>query len=77
VWLDELRARFGERLLAIDEEVADDSGRLDAPVPRNAVDSLIAATARTHGLTVVTRNTRDFEACDVPVVNPWEFTSSP
>ena len=77
VWLDELHSRFGKRLLAIDEKAADDWGRLNAPVPRKAVDSLIAATARTHGLTVVTRNTRDFDACDVPVLNPWEFAASP
>jgi predicted nucleic acid-binding protein len=40
--------------------------------PRNTVDGLIAATARVHGLTVVTRNTGDFEGCGVPLLNPWQ-----
>jgi predicted nucleic acid-binding protein len=76
-WLAELRARFPDRLLEVDERVADIWGRLNAPSPRKAVDSLIAAIARTHELTVVTGNTRDFDACNVPVLNPWEFSSSP
>lgn len=35
-------------------------------------DSLIAATALVHGLTIVTRNKRDFEPAGVPVLNPFE-----
>lgn len=73
VWLAELRARFAERILPIDERAADQWGRLNAVAPRKTVDSLIAATAHAHALTVVTRNTRDFEGCDVPLLNPWQF----
>ena len=36
-------------------------------------DSLIAATAKVHGLTVATRNTGHFTSCGIEVVNPWEF----
>jgi predicted nucleic acid-binding protein len=36
------------------------------------IDALIAATAEVHGLTVATRNTRDFEALGVVTVNPFE-----
>jgi len=36
-------------------------------------DSLIAATARQHGLTIATRNTRDFSAVGVPTINPFEL----
>lgn len=39
---------------------------------RATVDNLIAATARVHQLTVVTRNTADFAGCDVPLLNPWQ-----
>jgi toxin FitB len=73
VWLAELRARFAERILPVDERAADQWGRLNAPAPRKTVDSLIAATARTHMLTVVTGNTRDFAGCDVPLLNPWQY----
>jgi len=38
----------------------------------STMDSLLAATALTHGLTVATRNTADFLATGVRVVNPWE-----
>ena len=36
------------------------------------VDSLIAATAITHDLSIVTRNTKDFEGLGIELVNPWE-----
>ena len=69
-WVDELRAQFAERVLSVDADVADAWGRLNATSPKKAVDSLLAATARVHGLTVVTRNVRDFRDCGVPVVDP-------
>jgi predicted nucleic acid-binding protein len=40
------------------------------------VDSLIAATARVHNLTMVTRTVRDLQRCGVPVVNPWQPPTS-
>jgi toxin FitB len=72
-WLGDLRTRFAGRILAVDSRIADQWGRLDALASRNTVDSLIAATARVHELTVVTRNTKDFQGCDVPLLNPWEY----
>ncbi len=71
-WLAELRVRFPERILGIDERVADQWGRLNAQTPRKTVDSLIAATAYVHTLTVVTGNTRDFAGCDIQLLNPWQ-----
>jgi predicted nucleic acid-binding protein len=62
---------FGERLLGIDIQVARCCARLQAGAPRNWPDALIAATALVHRMTVVTRNTREFEAMGVPVLNPW------
>jgi len=71
-WLGELHTRFAERIVPIDAGVAEEWGRLNARVPRNTVDSLIAASARVRGLIVVTRNTGDFEGCGVALVNPWQ-----
>jgi hypothetical protein len=42
------------------------------PDPRSYRDALIAATALIHGLTVVTRNVRDFEPTGVRILNPWQ-----
>jgi predicted nucleic acid-binding protein len=36
-------------------------------------DSLIAATAKVHGLTLATRNTADFQATGISLVNPWDY----
>lgn len=74
-WLGELRTRFAGRILGVDARVADQWGRLNATASRNTVDSLIAATAHVHDLTVVTRNTKDFKDCDIPLLNPWEYES--
>jgi predicted nucleic acid-binding protein len=71
-WLGDLRKRFADRILPVDARVADEWGRLNAAAVHNTVDSLIAATARIHELTVVTRNTKDFQGCDVPLLTPWE-----
>lgn len=75
-WLGELHTHFAERILPIDVRVAEEWGRLNAIATRNTVDSLIAATARVHGLTVVTRNTGDFEDCGVLLLNPWQHQPS-
>ena len=72
-WLTELQTRFASRILPVDTPIAQEWGRLNARTPRNTVDSLIAATALVHGLTVVTRNTADFEGCQVQLLNPWNF----
>ena len=72
-WLDDVvRPTFAGRILAIDEAVAVAAARLHVPDPMPIPDSLIAATALVHGLTLVTRNTKDFERTDVPLLNPWE-----
>jgi predicted nucleic acid-binding protein len=39
-------------------------------------DSMIAATAAVHSLTVVTRNVRDFEVFNVPTLNPFDIKTS-
>jgi predicted nucleic acid-binding protein len=72
-WFDEeLLGAFEGRVLAIDLDVVRRAANLHVPDPRPERDPLIAATALTHGLTVVTRNAADFEPLGVAVLNPWD-----
>lgn len=71
-WMDShVLPAFSDRILAIDTAVAQRCATLHVPNPRSDRDALIAATALVHGLTVVTRNTADFEHTGVGVLNPW------
>ncbi|MEQ1864153.1 MAG: type II toxin-antitoxin system VapC family toxin [Micropepsaceae bacterium] len=71
-WLEEeVVKRLALRILPIDSAIARLCARLHVPDPRPERDALIAATALVHGLTVVTRNTADFEPMGVPLLNPW------
>jgi len=73
-WLEvELPAYFAGRVLSVDATVAKRRGRLLAQAgrPLPAIDSLIAATALTHGLTLVTRNVKDFSHPELTVIDPW------
>ena len=67
---------FLGRILDVDAQVADRWGKLVAsagrPVP--AIDSLLAATALVHGLSMVTRNAKDFASLGLEVINPWKLT---
>jgi predicted nucleic acid-binding protein len=75
-WLSSVIADFGDRVLPIDAQVAVTQARIRraAETARRAMpamDAFLAATAEVHGLTLVTRNVRDFEAWGGPVFNPW------
>jgi len=71
-WLEELMNSFGDRVLPIDEKVAQNWGRLNARDRFPVVDSLLAATAEAHGLILVTRNLRDIVRSGVQCMNPFE-----
>ena len=77
LWLDgDLLPRFHRRILSVTQSIADRWGILDGQcqlrgTPLNTADGMIAATALEHGLTVVTRNVRDFTGLGVEVINPW------
>ena len=74
-WLEsELPDYFAGRILDIDARTADRWGRLcaEARRPLPAIDSLLAAAALAHGLTLVTRNLADFDLPALRVVNPWD-----
>ena len=76
-WLaNELEDWFSGHILPMDRRVADcwaqlAVGGIKIGRPLPAIDSLIAATAIAHNLTIATRNIRDFEAAGVKVINPW------
>ncbi|QMT30835.1 type II toxin-antitoxin system VapC family toxin [Alysiella filiformis] len=59
------------RILPISTEVALRCAHLHVPNPKSAFDSLIAATALTHDLIVVTRNIADFDTTGVKLLNPF------
>ena len=63
---------FAGRVLPIDTAVAQRCAALHVPDPRPAMESLIAATALVHGMTLVTRNVADFQSCGVTLLNPWD-----
>ena len=77
-WLDrDLQQRFGERILSFDAEAAQEWGLILARAEAAGksmpvLDAQIAAIARVHHLTVVTRNVRDLLLSGVEVMNPWE-----
>ena len=76
-WLNhDLLIRFANRILDVDQAVADRWGRLFAKAMAAKqllpmVDGLLAATAIHHNLTLVTRNTKDVSLTGVPIINPW------
>ncbi|HLE71510.1 MAG TPA: type II toxin-antitoxin system VapC family toxin [Vicinamibacteria bacterium] len=72
VWLARLRAEFAARILIVSEQIAETWGRLMVPDPLPVVDSMLAATAIVHGLTLVTRNADDVGRTGVPLINPFE-----
>lgn len=77
-WLDvELPDRFQGRLIEVNRGIADSWGvcmaraRL-AGITLNPMDAFIAATAKSHGFALVTRNISDFRETGIKLVNPWK-----
>ena len=71
-WLEELLRSYGDRVLPVDERVAQNWGRLNARDTFSVVDSLLAATAEAYGLIFVTRNLKDIERSGVRSITPFE-----
>jgi predicted nucleic acid-binding protein len=70
-WLRDVEQAFDGRVLGIDNAVSDRWGRMSAIRPVPVIDGLLAATALTNGLTLVTRNDRDIAGLGVTVLNPF------
>ena len=76
VWMQALEADYADRVLVVDLETSHIWGELTAEAQRAGKivptsDGLIAATARRHGLHVMTRNTEHFKAAGVLLLDPW------
>ncbi|WP_165253740.1 type II toxin-antitoxin system VapC family toxin [Paludisphaera soli] len=76
-WLVSLESLFDERILPLDAETARIWGELTARAQKKGVvvpgvDGLLAAIALRHGLHVMTRNTKHFDASGALVVDPWQ-----
>lgn len=75
-WLHHLIAQYGDRILPIDQSIADEWGRINVPDPLPVVDGLLAATAKIRGLTLATRNVKDIGRTGAQYVNPFSSNSS-
>src|SRR5690606_12479049 len=71
-WLERhVLPAFADRIVPVDTDVAVRAAGLLVPDPRPLQDTLIAATALVHGMTVATRNVADFVGTGAKLVNPW------
>ena len=78
LWLNTLLIEYSERIFFIDLMVCENWGVIQgnaekAGTPMSTIDSLIAATAYTHNLTIVSRNENDFTLSNIPIINPWKL----
>jgi len=70
-WLTRLTTAYSDRILPIDLDIAQEWARMSVPDPVSLIDGLLAATAKTRGLILVTRNTSDIARTGVAFLNPW------
>ena len=71
ITLGEVEATMDGRILPVTTAIAHRWGEMSSDRTRPVTDTLIAATASVHDLTVVTRNERDYRDLGVRVINPW------
>jgi toxin FitB len=75
-WLLQIRQKYASSILPVDASVAEMAGQLRVTAQTQGMsaqpmDALIGATAHIHGLTLVTRNTRDFAGLGIPLIDPF------
>jgi toxin FitB len=70
-WFSRMRTRLGVRVLPIDEPIAEAWALLAIPDPLPLIDGLLAATAKVHGLTLVTRDVADIARAGVSYLDPF------
>lgn len=73
-WLEgQVLLAFSGRILPVDVLVAQRCARLHVSDPCSDRDALIAATALVHGMSIITRNSADFQTTGVELLNPWHY----
>jgi hypothetical protein len=71
-WLQRLGRDYANCMVGVTREIAERWGQLSSLRPLPVIDALLAATALEHGLTLATRNTKDFEGIGLTIVNPFD-----
>lgn len=71
-WLVTLHGQYSGRILPVTAEVAEEWARMNVPDPVPIIDGLMAATAKVHDLTFVTRDVSQFEQRGVRMLNPFD-----
>lgn len=74
-WLTKVDAAFGDRVLPVDRSVTEEWGRMSALHPIPVINGLLAATAKTHRMTLVTRNDASIAGIGATVLNPFRPAS--
>ena len=74
-WLAMIDAAFGDRILPVDRAVTDEWGRMGALRTIPNVDGLLAATAKVHRMTFVTRNEADVVGLGARTLNPFNAST--
>ena len=75
LWLEQLQTSFQSQILPVDIAISQEWGRLSSLHTVLVIDGLLAATATSHGLVLVTRDTRDFADLGIQLLNPFEIGS--
>lgn len=70
-WFARMRERFAERVIPIDEPITEAWATMSVPDPLPFIDGFLAATAKVHGLTLVTRNVSDVARTGVSILDPF------
>jgi predicted nucleic acid-binding protein len=75
-WLGAVQESFADRILPVDQMVADAWGRMNAKRSVPTIDALLAATAKVHRMTLATRNVSHVADLGVDVFNPFKLPAS-
>lgn len=75
-WLEKIINTYSDRIFPVTQEIAEAWGIMNVPDPVSTIDGLLAATAKIHNCTLVTRNVKDIYRCGVNFYNPFEIAEN-